>query len=57
MFKSLVPLSTKARADSNYRNRSGPVPSEIVSQKFAGNTAVQKNFNEIRENLKKPSNF
>ena len=38
-----------------YRNRSGHVFPDIASQKFSGETAIQKNLNEIRENLKNPS--
>ena len=40
-----------------YRNRSVHLLSEIASHKFSGNTAIQNNFNEIRENLKNSSHF
>ena len=36
-----------------YRKISGHVFSEIASQKFSGNTAIQQNVIETRENLKK----
>ena len=40
-----------------YTNQSVHLLSEIASYKFSGNTAIQNNFNEIRENLKNSSHF
>lgn len=39
-----------------YRSRTGHVFSEITSQKFSGNIAIQKNFNGI-ENMKNPNHI